>query len=146
MDRSRRQLAALAAGSAFLAVALGAFGAHALRDELSARHLEIFQTGVHYQMVHALGVLLVVALMPITRATWGRAAAWCFLAGTILFSGSLYTLALTGEGRFGAITPGGGLLFLVGWALLVASLVRPGAPVPSESPESGPAPDRQAQP
>ncbi len=108
--------------SAFVSVAAGAFGAHALRARLAAEALEIFETAARYQMYHALGMCAVA----FAAARWhygaARVAGWCFLVGTILFSGSLYTLSLTGIGMFGAITPLGGLGFLSGWvALFVAA-------------------------
>jgi uncharacterized membrane protein YgdD (TMEM256/DUF423 family) len=107
----------LAAVSGLIAVAAGAFGAHALAD-LPERYLNAFKTGAQYQMYHVLA-LLAVALAPASRAAAG--AAICFLAGTVLFSGSLYALALTQMGVFGAITPVGGVLFIAGWAALAAS-------------------------
>ena len=106
----------------FLAVALGAFGAHGLKDVLSPEMKAVFETGVRYQVYHALGLFVIAWLS--TRA-YSRAidlAGWCFLAGILLFSGSLYALSLTGIKKFGAITPLGGLLFLAGWfCLLLAS-------------------------
>lgn len=93
-------------------VALGAFGAHALKNRLSPEMLAVFETGVRYQAYHALALLLLAALRGPDRA------GWCFLAGIVLFSGSLYALALTGARWLGAITPLGGLLFLAGWLFL----------------------------
>ena len=103
----------------FLGVAFGAFGAHALRSRLSPDLLAVFETGVRYQMYHAFAVLIVAAAM----GHFGSArllviAGWSFVAGCLLFSGSLYALALTGVGILGAITPIGGVLFLIGWACL----------------------------
>lgn len=103
----------------FLGVAGGAFGAHALKARLSPEMLAVFETGVRYQMYHAFAVLIVAAaighLGDARLLVW---AGWFFVAGVLLFSGSLYALALTGTGILGAITPIGGLLFLVGWACL----------------------------
>jgi uncharacterized membrane protein YgdD (TMEM256/DUF423 family) len=107
----------------FIAVALGAFGAHGLRGRLSPDMLAVFETGVRYHMYHALALLL-------TGAVAGRldgraivAAGWLFVAGIVLFSGSLYVLAATGVTALGAITPIGGVAFLAGWVCLaVASL------------------------
>ena len=98
----------------FLAVAFGAFGAHALRERLSERMLEVYQTGVLYQLVHA-AALLAVALYG--RATHTDVAwpGWCFSVGMVLFSGSLYLMTLTGETKLGAVTPFGGLAMLAGW-------------------------------
>jgi uncharacterized membrane protein YgdD (TMEM256/DUF423 family) len=108
----------LAAISAFLAVAAGAFGAHALRARLAPDLLAVFETGARYQMYHALA--LVAAAWAVQR--WPGAlpawAGWLFVAGTLLFSGSLYALALTGVRWFGAITPFGGVAFLAGWVCL----------------------------
>ena len=103
----------------FLGVTFGAFGAHALRSRLSAEMLSVFETGVRYQMYHAFAVLIVAAAIGhMGNARLLVAAGWCFVAGTVLFSGSLYALALTSTGILGAITPIGGLLFLIGWACL----------------------------
>ncbi|MEQ9399378.1 MAG: DUF423 domain-containing protein [Longimicrobiales bacterium] len=108
----------------FLGVALGAFGAHALRARLTEADLATFQTGVSYQMYHALALLAVAWAW--TRWPTGTVAAagWAFAAGVLIFSGSLYTLVLTGHRWLGAVTPLGGLAFLVGWALLVWSALR----------------------
>jgi len=98
-----------------LDVALGAFGAHALKSRLTPEMLAVFETGVRYQAYHALGLLLLAALRGPDKA------AWCFVGGIALFSGSLYLLALTGERRLGMVTPVGGVLFLAGWALFALS-------------------------
>lgn len=101
-----------------LAVAAGAFGAHALRARLAPDLLAVFETGARYQMYHALALLAVA--WGVER--WGTggtvAAGWAFVVGIVLFSGSLYLLALTGVRWLGAITPLGGVAFLVGWGLL----------------------------
>lgn len=104
--------------AAFLAVALGAFGAHGLRDLLTPDLLATYETGVRYHFYHALG--LFAAAYAVARWPGGQAglAGWLFIAGIVLFSGSLYLLALTGVRWLGAITPFGGLAFLAGWALL----------------------------
>jgi uncharacterized membrane protein YgdD (TMEM256/DUF423 family) len=118
-----RLFAALGAASAFLVVAAGAFGAHALKKRLSADMLAVFETGVRYQMFHAVGLLAVAWLA--TREVPGTAAAgWLMVAGTVLFSGSLYALALSGVRTFGAVTPLGGLAFLAAWAVLVVGILR----------------------
>jgi uncharacterized membrane protein YgdD (TMEM256/DUF423 family) len=104
---------------AFLGVAFGAFGAHGLRGRLSPEMLAVFETGVRYQMYHALAILLV-GLMMSPMGGWAiHTAGWAFVIGIVVFSGSLYLLALTGTTMFGAITPIGGLAFLVGWACLM---------------------------
>ena len=116
MDRTFLWIGALAA---FIGVAFGAFGAHGLRGRLSAESLNVFETGVRYQMYHAFA-LFVVAIALGRFGGWSvRAAGWLFIIGIVVFSGSLYALALTGVRTFGAITPIGGLAFLAGWALLV---------------------------
>ena len=102
------------------AVIFGAFGAHALKSKLSEYHLQVFQTGIEYHFIHALGMLIVVALgaanlLPVTALTWIQRI---FFAGIILFSGSLYLLALTDKRWLGAITPIGGTLFILGWILI----------------------------
>ena len=107
----------LGALSALISVAAGAFGAHALRERLAPDMLAVFETGARYQMYHALGLLAVAWAV----ARWpgpAGAAGWLFVAGTVLFSGSLYLLALTGQRWLGAITPLGGLAFIAGWAAL----------------------------
>jgi uncharacterized membrane protein YgdD (TMEM256/DUF423 family) len=104
---------------ALLAVAFGAFGAHALREVVTPERLQTFETGVRYQMYHALA-LLVMSVLPLKNDR----SAWLILIGTIIFSGSLYILVLSDIGIFGAITPIGGVLQLVGWVLLVFSFKR----------------------
>lgn len=117
---------AVGACSGFLAVAAGAFGAHALRHSLSPEKLGIFETGARYQMYHAL-VLCVIGLWgtrlrqpPGTLWTL-NASGWFFTAGTLFFSGSLYLLALGGPRWLGPATPIGGVCFLAGWAMLAWS-------------------------
>jgi uncharacterized membrane protein YgdD (TMEM256/DUF423 family) len=114
----------MGAVSAFLAVAAGAFGAHALRGRLTPEALTIFETAARYQMYHALGLVAVgwaVARWPASPASW---AGWLFVAGTVLFSGSLYALALSGMRWLGGITPIGGVAFLVGWLILAYAATR----------------------
>jgi uncharacterized membrane protein YgdD (TMEM256/DUF423 family) len=110
-----------------LGVALGAFGAHGLKARLTADLLAVFETGVRYQIYHAFALLAVAWVAQTGSPGPVRWAGWCFLLGTVLFSGSLYTLALTGIRRFGAVTPLGGLLFLAGWVLLALGFARRGA-------------------
>jgi uncharacterized membrane protein YgdD (TMEM256/DUF423 family) len=124
MDRVFVSLGAL---SALIAVAAGAFGAHALAAALSAELLDAFQTGARYQMYHALALIalgLVLARFSLGGSSWLTAAGWLFLVGTVLFSGSLYALALTGVRQLGAITPLGGVAFLLGWAALALGVWR----------------------
>lgn len=108
--------------NAFLAVALGAFGAHGLEGKLSERLLEVYKTGVQYQMFHALG-LIVVALLtaPLQQTATIHWAGWLMFIGIVLFSGSLYLLSMTGIGSLGAITPLGGVAFLAAWLLVMVS-------------------------
>src|SRR5215467_9771044 len=109
----------------FLGVTLGAFGAHALRSRLSPEMLAVFETAVRYQMYHTFAVLIVAAAIGrLGDANLLVLAGWFFVAGILLFSGSLYALALSGVGMLGAITPVGGLLFLIGWACLVLFALR----------------------
>jgi uncharacterized membrane protein YgdD (TMEM256/DUF423 family) len=98
-------------------VALGAFGAHALKGRLGPELIEVFRTGVFYQLVHAVALLAVAALRDRLRAP--RATTWLFSIGIVIFSGSLYTLAVTGVRTWGAVTPLGGLAFLAGWLTLI---------------------------
>jgi uncharacterized membrane protein YgdD (TMEM256/DUF423 family) len=107
--------------SGFVAVALGAFAAHGLRAKVAPELLATFEVGVRYEMYHALALLGVA--WACTRWPGGAAlaAGWLFVAGTVLFSGSLYALALTGEKWLGAVTPLGGLAFLAGWVCLAAA-------------------------
>lgn len=110
--------------AAFVGVAAGAFGAHALRSRLAPDLLAVFETAARYQMYHALGLVAVAwaaARWPGGLVEW---AGWLFVAGTVLFSGSLYGLALTGVRWLGAITPLGGVAFLVGWLCLALAARR----------------------
>ncbi len=108
-----------------LAVILGAFGAHGLRDKLAPEMLAVFEVGVRYHMYHALA-LLAVSLAP--ASLWSSpatvAAAWSWVGGILVFSGSLYALTLSGIKWLGAITPIGGVAFIVGWLALVAGSAR----------------------
>ena len=135
------RFALLASGcSGFLAVALGAFGAHGLKSRLEpladgAKRLEWWTTAAHYQVVHALALGLVAYLVATVAARGGSStplqiAAISFVVGTVLFSGSLYLMTLTGIRALGAITPLGGLAFLVGWACIVVAAwkLSPGSP------------------
>jgi uncharacterized membrane protein YgdD (TMEM256/DUF423 family) len=114
----------LGALSGLLGVAAGAFGAHALKERLEADLLVVFEVGVRYQMYHALA--LMGAAWAATRWPGGavHAAGWLFVAGTVIFSGSLYLLALSGQRWWGAVTPVGGLAFLAGWCCLAWAALR----------------------
>jgi uncharacterized membrane protein YgdD (TMEM256/DUF423 family) len=104
--------------SGFVSVAAGAFGAHGLKARLEPDLLAIFETGARYQMYHALALVLIGAVALRYPSTTLSVSGWSMVAGTVVFSGSLYLLALTGTRWLGAITPVGGLAFLVGWAAL----------------------------
>lgn len=128
----------LGAGSAALGVAAGAFGAHALRARVEPRLLEVFETGARYQMYHAFALVAVGWLLAraggMTAAVMGPppgtglavASGWLFVAGTLLFSGSLYAMTLTGVRALGAITPLGGVCFIAGWLCLAVAAARLG--------------------
>ena len=115
---SARLLLASASVSMAAAVVLGAFGAHALRDRLAPDVLAVYQTGVLYHLVHGLAALVAGVLGSARAGGRARTAGWLFLAGIVLFSGSLYVLAVTGVRGLGAVTPLGGVTWIVGWLLL----------------------------
>jgi uncharacterized membrane protein YgdD (TMEM256/DUF423 family) len=117
-DVMDRLFFAIGSLSAFIAVALGAFAAHALKSRLDATMLVTFETGVRYEMYHALALLVVAWASSRWPGTAVNAAGWLFVAGTVLFSGSLYALSLTGTRWLGTITPFGGVAFLAGWLCL----------------------------
>lgn len=114
----------LGAVSAFIGVAAGAFGAHGLKSRLSEEMLNTFEVGVRYQMYHALALIAVAWAQTRWPGTLLTTSGWLFVAGTLLFSGSLYLLSLTGVRWLGAITPLGGLAFLGGWLCLALALWR----------------------
>lgn len=108
-----------------MGVILGAFASHALKQWLSADQVAIFQIGVQYQIYHALGLLLVAGLLiPYPKAAGLRTGGWLLLAGIVLFSGSLYALAVTGDRLFGPITPVGGGCFILGWLWIFWTMLR----------------------
>lgn len=121
MDRLFFSLGAI---SALVSVAAGAFGAHALRNRLGPDALATYEIGARYQMHHALGLLAAAWAVSRWPGPATTAAGWLFTIGTVLFSGSLYVLALSGVRAFGAITPLGGAAFLIGWALLAWAALR----------------------
>jgi uncharacterized membrane protein YgdD (TMEM256/DUF423 family) len=106
-----------------LSVALGAFASHGLKDQLTDRALEIFETGTRYQMYHALALFIVAILLSQTESVqpWLNASGYAFIAGIILFSGSLYALSLSSIKILGAITPIGGIAFIIGWGCLTVA-------------------------
>jgi uncharacterized membrane protein YgdD (TMEM256/DUF423 family) len=115
----------LGALSGFFTVAFGAFAAHGLKAILSPGLLQTFHTGVDYQGLHSLALLAVGLLLRMQDATALRTAGWAFASGILVFSGSLYLLALTDARWLGAITPFGGAAFLLGWAALAWGVARP---------------------
>jgi len=120
-----RTFIVLGSSMAFWAVAFGAFGAHYLKSRLSSDMLAVYQTGVQYQMYHALALILIAIIS--TKLTHTVAlgwSGWLLFAGIILFSGSLYALSLSGIKVLGAITPFGGVAFLVGWVMLIVAVLK----------------------
>lgn len=121
---TERLFFAIGAMSAFIAVAAGAFGAHGLKARLAPEMLTVFEVASRYQMYHALGLMACAWALGKWPGTLATAAGWLFVAGTLVFSGSLYLLSLTGVRWLGAITPIGGLGFLAGWLCLAAAALR----------------------
>ena len=107
-----------------LGVLLGAFGAHGLRGRVTPEMLAVFETGVRYHLVHGLALLAVAWATTRWPNTWISASGWLFVAGIVVFSGSLYLLSITGVRWLGAITPIGGLCFVAGWLILALSAMR----------------------
>ena len=110
--------------SGAIGVAAGAFGAHALRARLEPRLLDVFETGARYQMYHAIAMLAAAWIVTRFPGSLANASGWLFLAGTVLFSGSLYAMAFTGIRALGAITPLGGVCFIAGWGCLALAAMR----------------------
>lgn len=121
MDRT---FLALAAISAFIGVAAGAFGAHGLKSRLTADMLTIFETGVRYHMYHALALIAVAWAYSRWPSSLVSTSGWLFVVGTIVFSGSLYILSISGMRWLGAITPIGGVAFLAGWLCLAWAMLQ----------------------
>ena len=118
IDISARRLVVIGALSAGLGVVAGAFGAHMLKDMLDQHLLDVYEKATRYQMYHAFGMVLSGFAVQIWRDAGMAKAGWLFAAGTVLFSGSLYGVSLLGIRWLGAVTPIGGLLFIVGWGIL----------------------------
>lgn len=116
----------IGAVSGCLTVVIGAFGAHSLKELVTPEMLLVFQKGVNYQGLHSLALLVVGLLALHTRSTALTISGWSFITGILLFSGSLYLLALTGENPWGMITPIGGTAFIVGWISLALAARRIG--------------------
>ncbi|QJX74842.1 DUF423 domain-containing protein [Priestia megaterium] len=111
--------------NAMLAVALGAFGAHGLEGKISEKYLEVWKTGVQYQMFHAMGLFVIAFLLnKFPQSSLLTASGWIMFAGIVLFSGSLYVLSTSGIKVLGAITPLGGVAFNVAWILIVVAAVK----------------------
>jgi len=118
VDASSRWLVLIGCVSAGLGVAAGAFGAHMLKDLLETNMLDVYDTATRYQMYHAFGLVLTGLVVRVGRDRGVVKAGWLFLAGTLLFCGSLYGVSLLGIRWLGAVTPVGGVLFIVGWLVL----------------------------
>jgi uncharacterized membrane protein YgdD (TMEM256/DUF423 family) len=125
MTTGAKTFLALGGAAALLAVTLGAFGAHALKNRVPPEMLAVWHTGIEYHIFHALGLLAVgFAAAQVPESALLRWSGWLMLAGIVLFSGSLYALALSGRTWLGAVTPVGGLAFVAAWALFVAAVMR----------------------
>ena len=125
MAAGTRWFLAVGGLAGLLAVALGAFGAHALKGRLSPEMLAVWHTGVEYHAYHALGLLAVgIVAIQLPDSALLKWSGWVMLVGIALFSGSLYALALSGERWVGAVTPIGGLALLAAWALFVAAVLK----------------------
>lgn len=125
MNANAQALVITGAVLAFLGVALGAFGAHALKARLASDMLAVYQTGVQYHLVHALGILLVGILVQVLPASkWLPVAGWTMTVGVIVFSGSLYALSISGIRVLGAVTPLGGVALLAAWLLVVVGAAK----------------------
>jgi uncharacterized membrane protein YgdD (TMEM256/DUF423 family) len=121
MERTFFVFGAMLAG---LGVAAGAFGAHGLRGRLTPEMLDVFETAARYQMYHALGLFAAAWAAARWPGTAVTVAGWCFVAGSVVFCGSLYALSMSGVRWFGAVTPLGGLAFLAGWVALALAAAR----------------------
>jgi len=128
-SRISRWILVAGAGLAMLAVMTGAFAVHGLKHVLDADYLLVFETAARYQMYHAIALMIVavISTMPQFSPRWVKLAAFAFMLGIILFSGSLYLLALSGIKWLGAITPLGGVAFIFGWLALIVAALRPPA-------------------
>ncbi len=111
--------------NAAMAIALGAFGAHALKGRLSAELFHTFETGTRYHLIHALGLILVGILSHwLDRGGWLGTAGWIMLIGIVLFSGSLYLITFTGVRAWGAVAPLGGISFMLAWLVIAVAVIR----------------------
>ena len=131
MNANAQSIVITGALFAFLGVALGAFGAHALKARLTAEMLAVYQTGVQYHLAHALGIVLIgVLVQRLPASRWLPVAAWTMTTGVIVFSGSLYALSISGIRMLGAVTPLGGLALLAAWLLVAVGVAKAGAAAP----------------
>ena len=126
MNPTAKLFLSIGAISGALSVMLGAFGAHGLKDKLSEKMLVNYMTGVEYHFYHTLALLAVGLLALHFQSRLLTASGWAFTIGILIFSGSLYVLAMTGITKLGAITPIGGLAFIIGWILLAAAVLKAG--------------------
>jgi uncharacterized membrane protein YgdD (TMEM256/DUF423 family) len=126
MNQTAILFVSLGAVSGALAVMMGAFGAHGLRERLSEEMLSIYKTGVEYHFYHTLALLVVGLVAQHCKSALLTASGWSMTAGIVIFSGSLYALSISGIRILGAVTPIGGVLFVVGWALLAVAVLKAG--------------------
>ncbi len=125
MPQTAKVFLILGGFNAALVVLFGAFGAHALKARLSTEMLAVYQTGVHYHLFHALGLLAVgLVAMQISGSAYLKWSGWLMLVGIILFSGSLYVLSVSGLRWLGMVTPFGGMSFIAAWVLFVVAIVK----------------------
>ena len=125
MPASAKLFLVIGAIAMLAAVALGAFGAHGLKSQIAPDLLAVYRTAVEYHFYHALGLLAVgLVAQRLPASGWLRASGWLMLAGIVIFSGSLYLLALTGVRAFGAVTPIGGLAFMLAWVMFAVAVVK----------------------
>lgn len=125
MPQTAKVFLILGSFNAALVVLLGAFGAHALKTRLSVEMLAVYQTGVHYHLFHALGLIAVgLVATQIPASAYLKWSGWLMLAGIVLFSGSLYVLSVSGLSWLGMVTPFGGLAFILSWTLFVIAVLK----------------------
>jgi uncharacterized membrane protein YgdD (TMEM256/DUF423 family) len=124
MNPTAKLFLSMGAISGALAVMIGAFGAHGLKDRLTEEMLAIYKTGVEYHFFHTLALLIVGLVALHHKSAWLNVSGWSMIAGIVIFSGSLYALSISGIRVLGAITPIGGLLFIVGWVLLAIAVLK----------------------
>lgn len=123
MNPTAKLFLSLGSISGFLAVMIGAFGAHGLKDKMTEEMMAIYKTGVEYHFYHTLALLIVGVIALHCKSALLTASGWSMVAGILIFSGSLYVLPMTGITKLGAITPIGGLVFIIGWILLAVAVL-----------------------